>query len=79
MAIEALKEAKHFYQKMQETTKIPKEFRHNLNAFISRARSVTWVLKKQYSSNPKFKVWYAKKEKEMKNDELMSFSKMLEM
>jgi len=76
MAIEALKEAKYFYQKMQGTAKIPKEFRHNFNAFISRARSVTWVLRKQHSENPKFKTWYGKKEKEMKNDELMRFFKV---
>ena len=63
MVIEALNEAEYFYQKMEETEKIPKEFRYNLNAFISRARSVTWVLKKQYSENPRFKVWYAKKRK----------------
>ena len=72
---DALNEAEYFYQKMEEKAKIPTEFRFNLNAFISRARSVTWVLKKQYSKNPKFEVWYAKKEKEMKNDELMNFFK----
>lgn len=72
---DALNETEYFYRRLEETTKIPKEFRYNLNAFISRARSITWVLKKQYSTNPKFQKWYAEKEEEMKNDELMSFFK----
>jgi len=75
MAAEALNEAEYFYRRMQETAKIPKEFRYNLNAFISRARTITWVLKKQYARNSKFKVWYAGKESEIKNDELMNFFK----
>lgn len=70
---DTLNEVEYFYRRMEETLKIPQEFRHNLNAFISRARSVTWVLKKQYSTNRKFQKWYPQKEKEMKNDELMEF------
>jgi hypothetical protein len=70
---EALEEAHYFYSKMQETAKIPKEFRHNLNAFLSRARAITWVLKKQYLGNPVFDSWYANEEKLLKSDELMSF------
>jgi hypothetical protein len=70
---EALEEANYFYLKMEETMKKPKEFRHNLNAFISRARTLTWVLKKQYSGNPLFDSWYAKEEKLLRADDLMSF------
>lgn len=70
---DALDEAEYFYQKMEATSKVPKEFRYNLNAFISRARAVTWVLKKQFSGNQKFSDWYAKEEKMMREDELMRF------
>jgi hypothetical protein len=70
---DALDEAEYFYQRMESALQVPKEFRHNLNAFISRARAVTWVLKKQFSGNQKFSDWYAVKEKIMRADELMSF------
>jgi hypothetical protein len=70
---EALDEAFYFYSQMGKTLKTPKEFKHNLNAFLSRARAITWVLKKQYSGNPVFDSWYANEEKIMKNDELMVF------
>jgi hypothetical protein len=61
---------------MQETSKIPKEFRHNLNVFLSRARAITLVLKKQYSGNPVFDSLYVSEEKLLKRDDLMSFSEM---
>lgn len=70
---DALDEAEYFYRRMEATSKIPEEFRHNLNAFISRARAVTWVMKRQFSENQKFSEWYAKEEKIMRADELMSF------
>ena len=72
-AKDALEEAKYFYRRMGETSKVPEEFRHNLNAFISRARAVTWVLKKQFAGNKEFGDWYALEEKIMRTDELMSF------
>lgn len=70
---DALDEADYFYQKMEATSNVPREFRFNLNAFISRARAVTWVLKKQFSGNQRFSDWYAVQEKIMREDELMSF------
>jgi hypothetical protein len=70
---DALEETEYFYRRMETTSKAPKEFQHNLNAFISRARAVTWVLKKQFSGNQKFSDWYAAEEKIMRADELMSF------
>ena len=51
---DALEEAEYFYQKMEATSNSPKEFRFNLNAFISRARALTWVLKKQFSGKQGF-------------------------
>lgn len=70
---DALEEAEYFYREMEKTSKIPKAFRHNLNAFVSRARAVTWVMKKHFSGNQKFREWYATQEKMMNADELMRF------
>lgn len=70
---DAIDEAQYFYQKMDLSLQIPKEFRYNLNAFLSRARAITWVLKKQYSKNQDFKEWYREKEKFMRADDLMCF------
>ena len=70
---EAIDEAEYLYQKMEETLKVPMEFRSNLNAFLSRSRAVTWVLKKQLNDNPSFASWYSAQEEIMKNDELMAF------
>ena len=70
---EAIDEAEYLYQKMEETLKTPMDFRSNLNAFLSRSRAVTWVLKKQLDNNPSFASWYSAQEKIMKNDELMAF------
>jgi hypothetical protein len=72
-AKDAFEEAEYFYRRMEATSKIPKEFQYNLNAFISRARAVTWVLKKQFFGNQRFSDWYAEEEKIMRADELMSF------
>ena len=70
---DTLDEAEYFYIQMEAKLKNPKELRYNLNAFISRARAVTWVLKKQFSGNQKFSEWYALEEKIMRADELMKF------
>jgi len=72
--IQALEEAEYFYEQMQKT-KQSKDFRSNLSGFLSRARSITWILKKHHSIDSKFKEWYAKKSREMQNDELMAFFK----
>lgn len=50
-----------------------KIFIFNLDAFLSTSRSITFVLQKEFKSNPKFKCWYCKKQDEMRKDELMRF------
>jgi hypothetical protein len=70
---EAIDEAEYLYQKMEETLKTPMDFRSNLNAFLSRSRAVTWVLKNQLNDNPSFASWYSAQEKIMKENELMAF------
>ena len=69
----AVEEAEYFIKKLEEAESKPSVYTYNLNAFLSRGRSITWIIKKQYSKCPNFSKWYYQKEKEMKADELMSF------
>jgi hypothetical protein len=68
-----LQEAKYFLKRMLETHKVPFEFECNLQAFISSARSVTFVLKTEYSEKTDFQKWYQEKQEEMKADEMLRF------
>jgi hypothetical protein len=70
---EVVKELEYFYEMLEEKKPIKSKFAYNLNAFISRGRTITWIIKKQYSHRPGFATWYSKIEKEMKADELMQF------
>jgi len=73
MASDALDQAEYFYKRMEKTSKIPSEFRFNTNAFIASGRNITWNLQKEFSKSAKFRSWYAQKQNEMRNDELMTF------
>lgn len=44
-----------------------------INAFISNARSVTFTMQKETSSNEKSKTWYAQKQTEMKSNPMLRF------
>jgi hypothetical protein len=70
---EKLGEAKYFLEQMRLNLKDRKAFKHNLGAFLSSARSVTFVLQNEHAGNPKFEEWYEKKQTEMKNDKLLDF------
>ena len=52
-----LKEAEFFFKKLEESYRIIPDFDHYLSAFISSARSVTWVMKKEYNNVPGWKEW----------------------
>ena len=45
----------------------------NLDAFVTTARSITLVMPKEFSKNPKFKEWYESVKKDMHNDEIFQF------
>jgi hypothetical protein len=53
-----LEEAKFFLIKMKESKSIDPDFTHYLNAFISSARSVTWVMRAEYSKVSGWEEWY---------------------
>ena len=68
-------EAEYFLEMMKENIEDRQKFRYNLSAFVSAARSVTFVLQKEFSKNPEFDEWYSKKQMQMKRDNLFIFLK----
>ena len=66
-------EAEYFLGMMKQNDENRQRFKYNLSAFLSATRSVTFVLQKEYSKNPKFKEWYSKKQKWMEGDALFKF------
>jgi hypothetical protein len=72
-AKEKLEEALYFLLQMRQNYIHRKHFVYNLNAFLNSARNVTFTLQEEYANNPEFKAWYPQKQKEMKEDKLMSF------
>lgn len=53
---------------MKETDGNRQRLKYNLSAFVSAARSVTFVLQKERPKNPESDEWYTKKQKWMKED-----------
>lgn len=51
------------------------EFTYELNAFLSAARNVTFLLQKEMKSVPGFDSWWCNKQIEMGNDPAMNFFK----
>jgi len=68
-----LEEAKYFLEQMQAYVEDPKKFVFNLSAFLSAARSVTFVMQSEFKSSPGFDDWYEDKKKEMANDKDFEF------
>lgn len=67
-------EAKYFLDRMKENISDPNAFRYNLSAFLAAARSITFVLQKEFKKKKEgFNEWYDEKVKEMGKDELMNF------
>jgi hypothetical protein len=54
-----LNEARFFLKKMKEEfSKKSPTFDYYLSAFLEAARSITWIMKKEYSGNHKWEQWY---------------------
>lgn len=75
--IRRLQEVEVLFNQMKNSSDDHIIFRANLNAFVSQARTVTWVMKKEFDKKPRFKEWYELKENEMGNDEIFEFFKDL--
>jgi hypothetical protein len=57
---------------MRKATTAP-QFRAAFNSFLSNCRAVTYALQKEGASLDGFSEWYASKQMEMKEDELLRF------
>jgi len=71
-----LNEAKYFYEQMESNYKEGKteEFKHCINAFLSSARSVTFVIQKEFRKYKGFDEWYElQKEKKFNDEKLIKF------
>lgn len=55
----------------------PELFQTNLNAFLNSARSVTWIMQKEFADVENFKTWYKFIQEKMKNDKIFDFFKNL--
>lgn len=65
---EKLEETKYFWEQMQVCVEDCKKFAFNMSAFLSAARSVTFIMQSEFKSSPEFSDWYKDKQKEMNND-----------
>jgi hypothetical protein len=72
-ALEQLDQAKYFFEQMKLNVKDQNAFKHNLGAFLSSARSVTFVLQKEYAEDERFQKWYSEKQEDMRKDKLLRF------
>ena len=68
---ERLLEAHYFAQTLRRA--LPHQLPYHLNAFLSAARAVTWMLQKEMSEVPGFEEWYAARQAEMGNDKAARF------
>lgn len=64
-----LNEARYFLS-MMERTKGEEAFFYNLSAFLSAARSVTFVLQKEFNDGSEFVKWYADEREGMRKNPL---------
>lgn len=74
-----LNEAKFFYRQMKSNFAERKneEFKHCINAFLNSARSVTFVVQKEFKRCEGFDVWYElQKELKFKDEKLKKFVEM---
>ncbi len=69
-------EAKYFYEQMKSKFKEGKteEFKYCINAFLSSARSVFFVMQKEFRKYKGFDEWYElQKEKKFNDEKLIKF------
>jgi hypothetical protein len=67
-----LREAEFFLNQVELTLDQPEILMYYISAFVSAARSVTFVMQYEIGKNHEFKAWYLKKQKQMNEDEIFS-------
>lgn len=69
--IDKLNEANFFLNKLKEHKNTFPEFDYFLNAFVSSARAILWIMKYEYNSNNNWENWYANKSTSESEDILL--------
>ncbi len=72
-----LNEAKFFWKKMNEEYKSDPVFTYYLSAFISAARSITWVMRSEYVHIDEWETWFDSKD--ATKEEMILLKKMNDM
>jgi len=70
-----LLEVNYFLEQMKNTQSSRDAFKYNLSAFLSAARSVTFVMQSEFRRVSGFNDWYSQKQVETEGDDLMKFLK----
>ncbi len=68
-----LNEAKHYFQALRQTQAIRDEFIRAFSAFVSAARSVTYVMEDEFSRAAGFADWYRDKQAWMRTQPVLNF------
>ncbi len=66
-----LEEAHFFLKKMEDNVNLESEFNYYLNAFITSARAVKWIMNKEYSHIKGWKEWNNELSKRVDNKEIL--------
>jgi hypothetical protein len=61
-------EAAYFLDQMRRLQDAGEPFKYSLNAFISAARSITYIMQTEYAERPGFTEWWTKKQTELRAD-----------
>jgi hypothetical protein len=67
-----LTEAQFFLRKLEDAVTEHPDFDHFFSAFVSSARSVTWVMKAEYKDCPGWLAWYEEKKPDEAEHVLLS-------
>jgi len=68
-----LNEAKYFLEHMKENLSDRDAFKYNLSAYLSSARSVTFIMQSEFDKVSGYKEWYSEEQSRMKEDDNMVF------
>src|SRR5437868_939514 len=69
-----LRDAFHYWRKMEQAYFEPYEFRVSLNSFIQEARNVTFILQKNKKNVPDFESFYGSWQAGLRQDPIMRWA-----
>jgi hypothetical protein len=68
-----IEESEYFLSQMKSQNRGSKRFDFYLNAFVSSSRSITWILKSEFSNSEEWQRWYKSKEPSKEEKELLKY------